>query len=232
MRGFGIANFRSFDQEGVFLDDLGKINVIIGKNNSGKSNVLRFLRALAAESNVAIQFNAVRDHHRRGEQPPEISVHWPTDEIVPADNDYFHGVARAQQVEFIGIRFPTGRQGGAMHIIGIDRFPVSHLAILWRALSGGRDNLPSNGATQLQDEIATKLANRGRGELEAMAGRLLYVPDFRRISAAAPAGDAKTSTNCPVRTSSPCFTACSIRPKEATRRRSGSMKLRQCWGSS
>src|SRR5687768_14914616 len=46
IHSIGISNFRSFDGEGVILDGLGKINVLIGKNNCGKSNVLRFLRRL------------------------------------------------------------------------------------------------------------------------------------------------------------------------------------------
>lgn len=46
MEGFGICNFRSFDDNGVILENPKKINIIIGKNNSGKSNVLRFLQLL------------------------------------------------------------------------------------------------------------------------------------------------------------------------------------------
>jgi len=43
--GIGIGGYRSFGSK-QYLEDLGKINAIIGKNNSGKSNVLRFLRVL------------------------------------------------------------------------------------------------------------------------------------------------------------------------------------------
>jgi len=46
MRGFGIANYRSFSSEGAWFPDLSKINIFIGKNNAGKSNVLKFLRDL------------------------------------------------------------------------------------------------------------------------------------------------------------------------------------------
>lgn len=44
--GFGLANYRSFDEHGFFVDDLRQINVFIGKNNSGKSNILRAVRLL------------------------------------------------------------------------------------------------------------------------------------------------------------------------------------------
>ena len=41
--GFGISNYRSF-QENQFFNDLDKINLFIGQNNSGKSNILYFIR--------------------------------------------------------------------------------------------------------------------------------------------------------------------------------------------
>ena len=38
--GFGVANYRSFDEVGFVVDHIGQINVFIGKNNSGKSNII------------------------------------------------------------------------------------------------------------------------------------------------------------------------------------------------
>lgn len=43
----GIANFRSFDSEGILIENLSKLNIFIGKNNCGKSNILRFLYLLS-----------------------------------------------------------------------------------------------------------------------------------------------------------------------------------------
>jgi hypothetical protein len=45
--GFGIAGFRSFGEDIVKIRDLTKVNVFIGKNNSGKSNVLTFCKHLS-----------------------------------------------------------------------------------------------------------------------------------------------------------------------------------------
>lgn len=45
--GFGIAGFRSFGPEMIYINELGKINIFIGKNNSGKSNILRFCNHLS-----------------------------------------------------------------------------------------------------------------------------------------------------------------------------------------
>lgn len=44
INGFAIANFRSFGSDFFHLGPFEKINIIIGANNSGKSNILRFIR--------------------------------------------------------------------------------------------------------------------------------------------------------------------------------------------
>jgi AAA15 family ATPase/GTPase len=41
--GFSIAGYRSFGPDEVKIEDLSRVNVFIGKNNCGKSNILRFL---------------------------------------------------------------------------------------------------------------------------------------------------------------------------------------------
>ena len=61
LKGIRIYNYRSIDSEGVELDKLGKVNVLIGKNNSGKSNILRFISYLSQL--IDIDFGqAVRKH--------------------------------------------------------------------------------------------------------------------------------------------------------------------------
>ncbi len=42
--GMGFSGYRSFSAPGVPLAPLGKVNLLAGQNNAGKSNVLRFLR--------------------------------------------------------------------------------------------------------------------------------------------------------------------------------------------
>ena len=75
VKGFGIKNYRSFDDTGVYLENLKKINVIIGKNNCGKSNVLRFLQLI--NSSIASNRDFISepsDKHRRNDKPIIISV--------------------------------------------------------------------------------------------------------------------------------------------------------------
>ncbi len=45
--GFGISGYRSFGKDMVYINDLTKVNIFIGKNNSGKSNILRFCKHLS-----------------------------------------------------------------------------------------------------------------------------------------------------------------------------------------
>lgn len=43
LKGIGFSGFRSIGKKPIFLYPLKKINLIIGKNNSGKSNITLFL---------------------------------------------------------------------------------------------------------------------------------------------------------------------------------------------
>jgi predicted ATP-dependent endonuclease of OLD family len=54
LNGFGISNFRSFGDDLQFVGPLKKINVIIGENNCGKSNISRFVRKIIQSPSVEI----------------------------------------------------------------------------------------------------------------------------------------------------------------------------------
>jgi len=98
---FGIANFRSFDSEGVLIENLSKLNIFIGKNNSGKSNILRFLclcsRAIkkAGEtSNIVSLLRTELDKHEnffRGiKKNPEIIISIKVKDILEKLQEYTH----------------------------------------------------------------------------------------------------------------------------------------------
>lgn len=46
--GLRISGYRSFGEDSAEIPDLQRVNVFIGKNNCGKSNVLRFVSILDA----------------------------------------------------------------------------------------------------------------------------------------------------------------------------------------
>lgn len=67
--GIGIAGYRSFGNEMQYIRDLSKVNIIIGKNNSGKSNILRFIEIISKIPNsdrvkIPLQFNSISDLHK------------------------------------------------------------------------------------------------------------------------------------------------------------------------
>jgi hypothetical protein len=55
IQAFGISSFRSFGREPELFPHLKKINLIIGQNNSGKSNVLRYLNHHYAKAVASCQ---------------------------------------------------------------------------------------------------------------------------------------------------------------------------------
>lgn len=68
-----IHNYRSFDEEGSVINDDKSINIFIGKNNSGKSNILRFIKKLeelSLNKNNTVFFS--EDEHKRNGKSPKL----------------------------------------------------------------------------------------------------------------------------------------------------------------
>lgn len=67
--GIRIRNYRSFDAsgEGIILENFGKVNLFVGKNNSGKSNILSFInnltQALYPPPSSPFEFFGPNDHY-------------------------------------------------------------------------------------------------------------------------------------------------------------------------
>jgi AAA15 family ATPase/GTPase len=67
LEGIKIQNYRSFDEEGIELNDLGNVNIIVGKNNSGKSNILTLIGNLykfLSNEPLAIDVLKINDHYK------------------------------------------------------------------------------------------------------------------------------------------------------------------------
>jgi putative ATP-dependent endonuclease of the OLD family len=62
-----IKNYKCFDDEGCIIKDLNQINVIIGKNNTGKSSVLEVIQQIVENKP---EFN----NNSRNGKPPEITL--------------------------------------------------------------------------------------------------------------------------------------------------------------
>lgn len=44
LKGFGVTGYRSFGPDPQFIAPLSKINIFVGQNNVGKSNVMRLVK--------------------------------------------------------------------------------------------------------------------------------------------------------------------------------------------
>lgn len=55
IRGLKIKNYRSFGGDGISIENLEKINIFIGKNNTGKSNILKFLETIKGDQDWGIR---------------------------------------------------------------------------------------------------------------------------------------------------------------------------------
>lgn len=58
LRGFGVTGYRSFGPDAQLLFPLEKVNLIVGRNNVGKSNVLRLVQLLAQYTANPSKFQA------------------------------------------------------------------------------------------------------------------------------------------------------------------------------
>lgn len=76
LKGFGFSGYRSFDEVPQYIYPLSKINVIIGKNNSGKSNVIRFLHEYYSRWTSAGWEVGENDVHK-GLSEASLSVFYP-----------------------------------------------------------------------------------------------------------------------------------------------------------
>jgi len=54
LKGFGVAGYRSFGEQMQYVGPLDKVNLVVGQNNAGKSNVLRFAELLCTRERVSV----------------------------------------------------------------------------------------------------------------------------------------------------------------------------------
>ncbi len=70
-----IAGYRSFGREPQYFDQFAKLNLFIGQNNAGKSNVLRFLSEIYPQVPEVLRFNELPAVQRNiGQKQPKLSL--------------------------------------------------------------------------------------------------------------------------------------------------------------
>jgi predicted ATP-dependent endonuclease of OLD family len=177
---FGIANFRSFDDAGVILERPGKINIIIGKNNSGKSNVLRFFRRLAGfdGNSRSWTFDPVVDSHRRDGKSSRVIFGFDPRKMTD-DRDALNGLADAG-IESLSIELslPRASADKETRLIAVERWQLYQF---WKSLhpQGGWNSTPS--VKSLESDLRNTFAAQLTHMLVDWGEKVMFVPDFRRI---------------------------------------------------
>src|SRR5712664_1682246 len=92
----GIANYRSLGQFPLNVDLSRRVTVLIGANNSGKSNVLAALVELGARKGQLRTLGETDRHQRREGVWPRVVV-----EAAVEDGETLPGFRPGQQLQFV-----------------------------------------------------------------------------------------------------------------------------------
>lgn len=191
MQGFGIKNFRSFDTDGIFLDNLKKINVIIGKNNCGKSNVLRFLQILHFNLNELSKFpNDLTNQHRRNGLSTIISIK------IKGDS-FPHNKENLRSTK--GFDYNTFLEN--YHIFNFDivsknfEFPQIFNELEWQHLIPFQTQYTRADKTLLLNNIKERWKQTIENNIKSTFKDLIYIPHLRVIKEGHEFGDSNSSIN-------------------------------------
>jgi putative ATP-dependent endonuclease of the OLD family len=184
--GFGIANYRSFGKDGFVIEHPSKVNVFIGKNNAGKSNILRAVQFIAEQSRQAWNlagFDPIRDGHRATNKNPIVTVFVSLKAIFRGKSNYSELINRYEPV--LGARIHTKFELPLDVVINaaqLDTLPEPTLQHLCTDLGGaGRLDSPDS----YRREITRICTQRGKNELHESLSKLVSLPVFRQVSNAA-----------------------------------------------
>lgn len=191
LQGFGIKNYRSFDGKGVYLDNLNKINVIIGKNNCGKSNVLRFLQSLHLNVNDFKNFpRDLKNQHRRNEASAILSIKIKGDNL-PHYKDKFR---TARGFDYNGFLEKYHNFDFNINSQNIE-IPESIQNLEWHQLIPFQSAYTRAEKTQLLNTIKENWNKTVQQHVKNTFKDLIYIPHLRVIQEGHQFGDSNSSIN-------------------------------------
>jgi putative ATP-dependent endonuclease of OLD family len=186
LQGFGIANYRGFGKDGFVVGNLSKINIFIGKNNCGKSNVLRAISLLRQVNSATPSFKTfvpLLDNHRRSSEAPVAIARVRLDDLLACAKDPVESHVRKQLAETVReemeIRFNT--QTGAI----LEPHPLAHahmnqLDYLMRAITRRHFDQQAPRDNYYRELNSVIIGVTARAFLGAF-DKLLMVPVFREV---------------------------------------------------
>ena len=168
---FGIANFRSFDPDGIVIEDFGKINVLIGKNNSGKSNILRFIKLLSKSYSAGDPkfTNVLENQFRRNDKSAELIVSIEKDSFLEGTTVDLNQLPEEKLTFRIDLQ--TRRISGHSPL---EKLNPRQLHKFQTRFAEGHNVL------ELSNQVNNEVVARLLAALNFFQ-KLIYVPDFREI---------------------------------------------------
>jgi AAA ATPase domain len=168
----GFANFRSIGSEPIMLDLQRRINLLIGANNSGKSNVLEILRRLKTERLEQIKIAEVDLHKRDGSRLVELVV----DVEATKQNEVPEGVRRFH----VAVSGGTVSRWLTTPFDGLDHRQFAPFMSKW--LQRTFTSVPrENDLKQYQQQAAAEAYRT----LRNLVPELHVIPQFRQIRSGA-----------------------------------------------
>ena len=102
LKGFGFSGYRSFGNELAKIAPLRKVNLIIGQNNVGKSNIINFL-----DTQYSFFYSKVKGQLQKDNPFSDIDRHISTEQVI-------HRIAfplyNSEIDDFINLKLPDERQ--------------------------------------------------------------------------------------------------------------------------
>jgi len=174
----GFANFRSIGTEPVMLDLTARVNVLIGANNSGKSNVLAGLQAI--QTNAGFDKLEITDRHQRDEaQSPRVII-----ELEIESKDEVSPLLPGQSVTFEKTFPPRGNPSWTRHPFE-DLAPSETQRLMRHHLRRDFSGPPTQEhLSQVKQDLAERIAFP---KLRAIP-QVRMVPQYRQIKEGAEYG--------------------------------------------
>lgn len=163
----GFANFRSIGPSPVILDLRKRVNLLIGANNSGKSNVLEVLQRLKKQKLPEIKLSEVDLHQRNGNTSFQliIDIEGTGQDEVPDGVGRFHMVIAPGSIHWTATPFE-----------GLDRHTSAPFLHRWL----GKRWTGSPSTEQFRAEMEAIAASM-LTTFQVIIPELHVIPQFRRI---------------------------------------------------
>lgn len=187
----GISNYRSFDSSGVTLKQLNKINILIGKNNCGKSNFLRFFKIVSENIDDLSNFpKDLNNQHKRNGKSTTIRVSVIGKDLIKS-YQYTNSRNRDLYQEF--------SENEQLLEFDLGSLSVTNLSQLFDQFQGQSDLLPfqqsysSAGREVLVQEIKRNLRTLVISIVKNNFADVIYIPHLRTVQEGHSFGESNSS---------------------------------------